>query len=290
MLRFSRSTHENIIYVVVALAAFLAEPTVVRAQGDYNWVNFTEPLALSRGSLTASSRGASYLSHEDTCNVVVEYFGWDRESCPLVENMVVGTPDGVDNLIVSKPNNDGFVVFDDWDADTDEEIDAIWDNYTDMMVGQGKRLGIEIKPIDWYVYPTLNKDRAVMYYAVLAEWDGEPSIGLHATLFDRKGYVSFQIVPLSSDPGVEALENMMLATLDSYQPTTSQSYFDFSEGDKIAAVGAVGVLATLLGVKYGKGFFAAALAFGLLFLKKAWFLLLLPLLLLKRLFKKRTGP
>jgi uncharacterized membrane-anchored protein len=291
MLSCSRSTHENIVYVVVALAAFLAEPTIVRAQGDYNWVNFTKPLALSRGSLTASSPGALYLNHEDTCNLLVEEWAWDREhDCPSIESLVVGTPDGVDSFIVAKPNNDGFVVFDDWDADTDEEIDAIWDSYVEGMADQSKQLGIEIKPIDWYVYPTLNKDRALMYYAILSEWNGEPTINIHATLFDRKGYLVFQIVTISSDPGATALENMMLATLDSYQSTHSENYFDFSEGDKVAAVGAMGVLATLMGVKYGKGFFAAALAFGLLFLKKAWFLLLLPLVFLKRLFKKRTAP
>lgn len=289
MLNLSKSAHENIIYVAVALFAFLGQPALVRAEVNYNPVNFTEPLNLSRGSLTATSPGGIYLSHEDTCNLLVEESGWERESCGSVENLVVGTPAGVDSYIVYKPNNDGFVVFDDWDADTDEEIAAIWDSYAEGLKAQGERLGIEVKPVRWYVYPTLNQEEAMMYYAIMTEWDGVPNINVNATLFDRRGYVTFGMVLASADPGEAVATALMLDTLSSYQPTQEESYFDFSEGDKIAAVGAMGVLATLMGVKYGKGFFAAALGILLLVVKKAWFILLLPLIFVKRLFKGKSS-
>ena len=49
-------------------------------------------------------------------------------------------------------------------------------------------------------------------------------------------------------------------------------------------MGAVGVLAALVGVKYGKAAATGLIAVALLFLKKAWFLLLIPLVFLKKLF------
>ena len=77
--------------------------------------------------------------------------------------------------------------------------------------------------------------------------------------------------------------------LASYQPANNESYFDTQAGDKIAAVGAVGVLASLLGVKYGKTAAVGFLALAAILLKKAWFLLLLPFYFLKNMFSKKSG-
>lgn len=74
---------------------------------------------------------------------------------------------------------------------------------------------------------------------------------------------------------------------DHYKTNASQGYAEFVTGDKVAAVGAVGVLATLVGVKYSKGIAAWLFVVGLAFAKKAWFLILLPLFWLKNLFRKK---
>ncbi len=60
-----------------------------------------------------------------------------------------------------------------------------------------------------------------------------------------------------------------------FQFGPQSDYGDFQEGDTVAAVGAAGLIAAALGVKFGKGFLVVAL----LFLKKFWFLaLILPAL------------
>jgi len=59
----------------------------------------------------------------------------------------------------------------------------------------------------------------------------------------------------------------------SYSPSYKQSYFDFKSGDKVAAVGALGVLAGVLGVKYGKAVATGLFALAAVFLKKFWFLI-----------------
>lgn len=64
---------------------------------------------------------------------------------------------------------------------------------------------------------------------------------------------------------------------------------EFRDGDKVAAVGALGVLATLLGVKYGKGALAAIMAIGLVVVKKAWFLIFIPFLFIRRLFSRKSA-
>ncbi|NLS06858.1 DUF2167 domain-containing protein, partial [Rhizobium sp. P32RR-XVIII] len=74
-----------------------------------------------------------------------------------------------------------------------------------------------------------------------------------------------------------------------YTPKTGNAYFEAQKGDKIAAYGAMTVFAGILGVKYGKAVGAGAIAVALIFLKKLWFILLLPLVWLKSLFGKKRN-
>ena len=115
-----------------------------------------------------------------------------------------------------------------------------------------------------------------MFYATRLIWDGVNTINITATKFDRYGYVEFSIVPEDSSLSESEVRRMISTVLDEYSSDATSSYASFTTGDKVAAAGALGVLATLVGVKYGKGFFAAALALLIVFLKKAWILVLLP--------------
>ena len=98
-----------------------------------------------------------------------------------------------------------------------------------------------------------------MYYALVIDWDGHREINIKASLFDRSGYVPFLIVPERSDMTAAEVEAVTTPMLAAYTSDPETSYFDFKSGDKVAAVGAVGVLATLMGIKLGK-----VAAFGLL--------------------------
>lgn len=275
---------DNVVFILVATAAFLTEPTIANAQTDpYNPVNFTEPLSLYRGKISPISQDSLYFNDEDRCNILKNEWGWD--SCDGIEAMIVGLAPGIDTLMIEAPNTDGHVTLEDWEGDDRQnEIDAIWNDFAESSIAQGKAVGQSIEAVRWYVQPTLNKEKSYLYYAILIKWDGELIINAKASLFDRQGYIPFRIIPDSADLSEAELQRLVELSLEAYQPETKQAYFDFQDGDKVAAVGAVGVLAALVGVKYGKAAATGLIAVALLFLKKAWFLLLIPLVFLKKLF------
>lgn len=279
----NRHFRDNLIFILVSSAAFLAEPAIVYGQANpYNPVNFTEPLSLYRGKISPASQDALYLDETDICRLLTEEWGW--ESCDGVEAMIIDHAPGVDTLMVESPNSEGYVKFDDWDdADRQTEIDAIWKDFVEGSKAQGKAVGQEIVPVKWLVYPTLNREKSYLYYAILINWNGEPVVNVKASLFDRKGYIPFRLIPLDSNISTAELEQLVEVSLGSYEAESQQAYFNFESGDKVAAVGALGVLAALVGVKYGKAAGAGIIAFLLLILKKAWFVLLLPLIFLKNL-------
>jgi uncharacterized membrane-anchored protein len=278
-----RHVRENIVFILISLAAFISEPAIVQAQeSPYNPVNFTEPLSLSRGKIFPVSPGSLYLDEEDRCTLLIEEWGWS--SCQGIDAMIFGLAPGIDNIMVETPVSDGYVKFDDWDdGDRQKEIEAIWSDYAEGARQQGAALGQRIEPVRWYVYPTLNKEKSYLYYAILLDWDGEMVINAKASLFDRQGYVPISVTPVSTNLSETELQELVEVSLSAYRANSQQSYFDFQDGDKVAAVGAMGVLASLVGVKYGKAAAGGILALALVFLKKAWFVLLIPLVFLKNL-------
>ena len=280
---------DNVAFVLISVAAFLSEPAIVQAQENpYNPANFTEPLSLYRGKISPISPDSQYFEKEDRCNILMNEWGW--ESCDGIEAMIIGLAPGIDTVMVEVPDSEGHVKLDDWDgADRQAEIDAIWNDFAEGSREQGKALGQRIEPVRWYVQPTLNKDKSYLYYAILIDWEGEMVINAKASLFDRQGYIPFRIIPDSADLSEAELQRLVEISLDAYKPEAQQAYFDFQDGDKVAAVGAVGVLAALVGVKYGKAAAAGIMAVALVLLKKAWFLLLLPLAFLKKFFVKNKA-
>lgn len=277
---------ENIVLICISFTFFLTEPAITKANvQDYNPVNFTKPLSLSRGKIIPTSRGGAYLPRNQSCRYIQEQWGWDSSSCESIENIIFQPRPGIDTLSIDKPNDDGFVSFDDWGDNAAETIDEIWDQYVEGSKAQSRKLGVSIVPQKWLVYPTLDKRKSYMYYAILVNWDGEPVVNADAALFDRYGYVNFTVIPENSNISEKTLQRLVESVLSSYTPKKKNAYFDFQDGDKVAAVGALGVLATLVGVKYGKGFFAATIGLVLALLKKFWVLIFLaPAALIKKLF------
>jgi len=283
-----RHLRENLVLVLVSVAAFLTQPALAQTQPSYSPVNFTDTLKLSRGSLTPISPGGVYLEGDDRCRYVKAEYGWS--DCLGIEALIFEPAEDIDTLMARTPTDDGYVSFDDWDReDRDEEIAAIWEGLEEGLEQQGEALGVVIRPIKWAAYPTLNKQKAYMYYAHVIEWDGVRQISVEATLFDRRGYQSFGFVPVAETVSEADIRAMVERTIAAYRSEPGAAYVDFRDGDKVAAVGAIGVLATVMGVKYGKGALAGILAAAFLFLKKAWFVLLAPIYLFRRIFKRRKG-
>ena len=293
MRRLFQNSHfrDNVLFLVFSFMAFSTEPALAQENANpYNPINVTQALSTERGNLSPGSPDARYLNKEETCKLVVEMNGWAKESCKEIEYVVFAYQPGIDNIIIEKPNSGGFVKFDDWDSEeAGSEIENIWNELTEGIKQQSEQLGEPITAEKWVVYPTLNKGKSFMYYAFLLNWNGEKVVNIKATLFDRLGYIPFRIVPDSEKLSENELREMVETTLASYIPSKEQAYFNFESGDKIAAAGAIGVLATLVGVKYGKAIGAGFIAIALAFAKKLWFLLFIPLIFLKnRIFGKKA--
>lgn len=287
MPNFRSFLREQVIFFTVAFVSFSAEPAVLSAQ-EVNPVPFSKPLSVSRGSVTPDSKEAVYLNQSDTCAYAMEFWGWS--DCGEAEVMIWDQLPGVDTTLISQPNNEGYVSFDDWESDEKTEVIAEIERSQRIgLAAQAEALGIDIRFAGWSVHPTLNREKQMMYYATDMIWEGERTININATVFDRRGYVEFMIVPMATEISAAETEAMITKVLGHYEPAPGQEYSAFTSGDKVAAVGAVGVLAALAGVQYGKTALAGLLGVVVLILKKAWFLILLPFIWLKNLFTRNRG-
>ncbi len=267
---------ENTIFLLVSFLVFSSEPAILYAQSD-NPYAFTEPLTVSRGSLMPSSPNAEKVPHDEMCNIVTTEWGW--ADCDNVDTMVFFFTPEIDTLMIDKPDTSGYVELDDWETDEREEvISSIEEHLHASLEDQSKRAGMAVTFEGWRVYPTLNADKKYMYYAQDIGWDGEIAINVTAVVFDRRGYVTFSIIPADSDMNETEMVASINHVLDKYHPNAEEDYASFVTGDQVAAVGAVGVLASLVGVKYSKGAIAGIIAALTLLVKKAWFILLVPVL------------
>jgi uncharacterized membrane-anchored protein len=287
----NKDVKDNLVFLTVALIAFSTEPAIVQAQGNpYNPINFTQALSLSRGSLSPSSQEGMILDHDSSCTFVKSEYGWNSEACKGIENIVFLHSPGVDTIVVETPNSDGHVRFDDWQGESlNKAIQEIWDNFAIGAKNQSQNLGFNVTPKNWRVYPTLDKSNNYMYYAIHLDWDGRDTINIKASLFDRQGYVAFRIVPDRSDYSEAQLRKIVENVVFSYSAKQSSSYVDFKDGDKIAAGGAIGVLATLVGVKYGKAIATGLFVVILAFAKKLWFLIFIPFVIVWKLLFRRNS-
>lgn len=183
---------------------------------------------------------------------------------------------GIDSIYYSAPEDIGHVNMDDWTEDVTSQIDDIWESYVEGSKAQSERIGFDVVPLKWVLYPTLNKAAKVMTYGILLDFGGSKVINLVSVKFTRKGYVVMEIV---TDEQILSAANanyddVSVYASNTYNPAAGWRYADFKEGDKVAAIGAVGVLASVIGVKYGRGWLAGIGAMILLFAKKLWVLLL----------------
>ena len=162
----------------------------------------------------------------------------------------------------------GYVKMDDWD---ELDVDDLWESYVEGARVQSERFGIEVRPLRWIVQPTLDQQAAVAYYALEVQFGQEtPLVNMVVMDFGRYGYEELTLVQDSASFPVEAAQEMAASIAGAHSFGAQASYFDFQEGDQVAAVGAAGLVAAALGVKFGKGFLFAAL----LLFKKFWFVLL----------------
>ena len=283
----NRKFKENVAMIVIAHALMLTGPAIVQARGLDNPINFTKPIKSEKGAISPIGpvKDARYFERDDACEIVKAEMGWT--DCKTIDLLVINPGAGIDTILLDKPVASGYVTVDDFNsAEAKDVIASIEKSLRGQATAQSEKLGKNIQFTGWRLNPTADKSKGLIYYATDWNWDGESVLSIRVLLLGRFGYTPLQIIPVESNLNSEAIATMVAKTVASYKPDPETAYSDFRQGDKVAAVGGLGVLATVLGVKYGK--VAAVGAVGLLgMLKgKALLLLALPFLLLGGLFRR----
>jgi hypothetical protein len=226
------------------------------------------------GGATIAAEGGWMLRGEEACT----YSRLLNADVVCGTEAIVFPPEGVgiDSIYFGAPEDIGHVNMDDWTEDVNTQIDEIWDSYVEGAKAQSERIGYQVVPVRWVLYPTLNRAARVMTYGILLDFGGDEVINLVNVKFTRSGYVVMEVV--TNDALLAAssasFDSVSVYAADTYKPGMGLRYADFRDGDKVAAIGAVGVLASVIGVKHSKGWLAAAGGMILVFAKKFWFLLL----------------
>jgi uncharacterized membrane-anchored protein len=162
-----------------------------------------------------------------------------------------------------------YVQMDDWD---DLDVDDLWASYVDGAKEQSEVFGYEVRPLGWIIRPTLDRVNSVAYYAIEFQFGDEPPVvNMAVYSFGRHGYEEMTLVQDSDSFSTAAARNVARRIAGAYKFGSGSRYADFQAGDKIAAMGAGGIIAAALGVKFGKSLLMVAL----LFMKKLWFLVIL---------------
>lgn len=274
--------------IMMMNAVVLTVPAIANATADeYHPINFTQPIRLDRGAISPIGLNAVRLSDGETCAFVKKESGWDDSGCKSIDQAVFNMGLDIDTLFFSKPVSDGYVKLDDFFADgADESIKAITDGLREDAKAQSKALGKSVEFIGWRSYPKADRQRGLIYYAFDMRFDGAPSTNIKVMLLDRQGYIVANIVPVANDLDEAGVKKVVDQAVSTYKPDATTSYAAYNPGDKVAAYGGLGVLATVLGVKYGK---AATVGIGILIvalLKKGAFLLALPFIFAGKLFRR----
>lgn len=287
MIKLRKFLKEQVIFLVIAFLPYYSGTAIVYAQSLPEGRSFfTEPLTVSRGKIDPSSPTAEIWQKSFWCDIVKKDWGWTE--CDGLDAFIVDYSQLIDTMIFELPNSEGRVSFEDWKSeDLNSEITTIEKSLKESYKVQSEKLGVQVLFKGWRVYPTLNEEKKILYYATDVTFDGEVSTNIKASLFDRQGYITVIVVPTSTNLDGASIEQIVLDVSDHYKPNASQDYSEFVTGDKVAAAGAIGVLATLVGVKYSKGIAAWLFVIGLAFVKKAWILIFLPLLWIRKLFRRK---
>jgi hypothetical protein len=292
MLAFFHSSAAKYAKVLFSLSMMtMATAACAQTQAppaDIKPLPFDGALSLARGAVKGATINSFHLSKTDACTIATVDWGW--ESCEGMDALTYFLVPGADAILFEMPNSDGHVSMEDWAAaDKDDTIKSIETDLAAGLAAQGEKLGVPVVFKGWLVYPTLDTEKKVLYYATEATWGAEPNINIKASVFDRQGYVAFTIVTQSNTPTEAEIRAMVDATLAHYQSEPGQDYASFVPGDAVSATGALGVLAALVGVKFGKAAIGGIIAVAILFLKKGGILLLiLPFAWLKKRFSRKS--
>lgn len=159
--------------------------------------------------------------------------------------------------------DEGYVSDSDW---SDVDADALLTQYKDSTKeANEERVANGFEPMEvvgWLQPPAYDETTRTVSYAIELKDTGSHWANVVALRLGRAGYAELTWVGsiglVETSGGQPALLQTALAN---HEFDEGHRYADYKEGDKVAAYGVAGLVATALGLKFGKGLIAALIAF-----------------------------
>jgi uncharacterized membrane-anchored protein len=191
------------------------------------------------------------------------------------------------NIIVFKSVRDGYVKFDDWsDVDADGFLESMKEGTEEENKERAKHNVSPLTVVGWRQKPTLDPASKTVSWALDLRDNGDPLVNASVLIFSRYGYEQLTWAGDATDDPNVFLQRIRAA----YDFDAGARYGDFQPNDKVAEYGIATLVAGLVGAKVAAKFGLLALA--LVFLKKAWIVVVVALsgigAAVKRLFRRRA--
>jgi uncharacterized membrane-anchored protein len=182
---------------------------------------------------------------------------------PGTEAVLTYDSDGANSEVYYDWRDEGYVSDSDW-----EEVDgdALLAQYRDATEASNEeRAANGMKPmhvVGWLEPPRYDQATRTVTYALELKDDESHWTNAVALRLGRAGYTEFTWVgSIDLFKGASGRPDLLNQALAAHSFDQGYRYEDFKEGDKVAAYGVAGLVATALGVKFGKGIIAAVIAF-----------------------------
>jgi uncharacterized membrane-anchored protein len=159
--------------------------------------------------------------------------------------------------------DEGYVDDSDWSDVDGEDLLAQYRDATEA--SNEERVANGFKPmqvVGWLEPPHYEQSTRTVTYALELKDEDANWVNAVALRLGRAGYTELTWVgSIDSFKNAGGRPALLDEALASHAFEEGHRYADFKEGDKVAAYGVAGLVATALGLKFGKGLIAAAIAF-----------------------------
>ena len=249
-----------------------AEDALEAEYAKLKWVEQPGSYDLPRsGSSVSFAQGHSMLIGADAERIL---FLMNAREFPNSEAVLYDDQSGV--FVTFDFFDDGYVKDEDWtDVDPAAFLESIREG---TEAGNEERAKYGIAPMHvrgWLREPTYDADRGIVSWAI--EFDDGEDVTVNATALKLSRYGYEELTWVGSGEQYGQLGGLLDTALADHAFKEGHRYADYQDGDKIAAYGLAALVAAVAGAKLGKGIIAAIIAFGLVFLKKGWIIIVLAL-------------
>ncbi len=237
-----------------------SEEELDAAYASLQWQNKAGPYALPASHATIQLRaGQTLLLGADA-----ERYSWLTSGVefPGTEAVLTYDTDNPDSEVYYDWRDEGYVADSDWD---DVDGDALLAQYREVTEASNearvKNGVVPIQVVGWLEPPHYDKATRTVTYAMELKDDEGSWTNAVALRLGRTGYTEFTWVgSIEQFKAASGRPDLLSRALTIHSFNAGYRYEDFRDGDKVAAYGVAGLLATALGVKLAKGSLLAIVA------------------------------